>query len=357
MKLLFSITILVLALFTGCTQKEKLVVKTKGTSFSKIDGFYNDDLDKALEVFKKACKKSAKKEFFTKVCNESKNYKDGEVFFTKYFEPKLLHSVDSDEGLITGYYEPFLKGSLTKTSKYKYPIYKSPDDLIKLEKDTKYLDFKEYKYRAKISDGQLIPYDTREEISKRNDLEVICYVDDDIDLFFLHIQGSGRVELQNGDILNIAYANQNGRKYFPIGRYLVQNDLVSKDEISMQTIRKYLEENPNEKEKIFNLNKSYVFFTKSNKTATGSLGVPLVPKRNIAVDRRVIPLGLPVFIDTKNPQTNEDIEKLVIAADTGGAIRGVVRADYFFGYGEKASKLAGKMKENGKLYVLIPKVF
>lgn len=356
MKYILFISFFIL-FFTGCSVKEKLVVKTKAVEFSKIDGFYEDDLNKALEVFKKACLKSSKKEFFTKVCSESKKYNDGRVFFTKYFEPKLLYSPNSDEGLITGYYEPLLKGSLTKTEKYKYPIYKAPEDLITLEKNTKYLDFKEYKYRAKISDGNIVPYDTRKQIEQRDDLEAICYVDDDIDLFFLHIQGSGRVELQNGEILNIGYSNQNGRKYFPIGKALVQENFVSKDEISMQTIREFLEENPHKKQEIFNKNDSYVFFRKSTKTATGSLGVPLVPKRNIAVDNRVIPLGLPVFIDTKNPITNEDIEKLVIAADTGGAIKGVVRADYFFGYGDKASELAGKMKENGKLYVLIPKVF
>ncbi|CAI8233329.1 MAG: MltA domain-containing protein [Sulfurovum sp.] len=352
-----SLVAFFILLFTGCSQKEELVVKTKPVNFQQIDGFYDDDLDKALMVFKKACKKSSRKKFFSYVCEKSNDYKDGEKFFTKYFEPKILYSDDSEEGLITGYYEPLLKGSLVKTEKYKYPIYKVPNDLIRLDKKSKYKDFKEYKYRAKNENGKLVPYDSREEISKRNDLEALCYVDDDIDLFFLHIQGSGRVKLENGDILNVGYASQNGRKYFAIGRELVDKNYVSKEDISMQSIRSFLEENPHKKNEIFNLNESYIFFRKAKQTATGSLGVPLVAKRNIAVDRRVIPLGLPVFIDTKSPITNKDIEKLVVAADTGGAIKGVVRADYFFGYGEKASKLAGKMKENGKLYVLIPKVF
>ncbi len=356
MKYILAISFFIF-LFTGCSVKKELDVKTKAVEFSNIDGFYDDNLDFALEVFKKACIKSSKREFFSSVCEKSKEYDNGEEFFTKYFEPKLLYSSEEKEGLITGYYEPLLNGSLYKTSRFKYPIYKVPNDLIKLDNLPKYKEFKEYKYRAKNQNGTLVPYDTREEIRNRDDLEVICYVDDDIDLFFLHIQGSGRVKLQNGEILNVGYASQNGRKYFAIGRELVDKNYVSKENISMQTIRKFLEENPHKKEEIFNLNESYIFFRKAKQTATGSLGVPLVAKRNIAVDRRVIPLGLPVFIDTKNPITNKDIEKLVVAADTGGAIKGVVRADYFFGYGEKASELAGKMKENGKLYVLIPKVF
>ena len=132
-----SLVAFFILLFTGCSQKEELVVKTKPVNFQQIDGFYDDDLDKALMVFKKACKKSSRKKFFSYVCEKSNDYKDGEKFFTKYFEPKILYSDDSEEGLITGYYEPLLKGSLVKTEKYKYPIYKVPNDLIRLDKKTK----------------------------------------------------------------------------------------------------------------------------------------------------------------------------------------------------------------------------
>ena len=356
MKYILFITVF-LFIFTGCSSKQKEHAPTlKQSTYDYMHGFFDDDLDEALEAFKKACVSASKKQIFKNVCENSLYYENGEEFFTKYFTPRVLVSNKGDLGLITGYYEPLLNGSLTKTDKYKYPIYKTPKDLINLRNKEKYQNFKRFKYKAKVKDGFLYPYDTREQIEKRDDLEAIVYVDNKVDLFFLHIQGSGRVKLENGQILNIGYANQNGRKYVAIGKTLIEQGYLEKQNVSLQSIKKFLDENPSKVDEILNSNPSYIFFTKKEQTATGSLGVPLLAKRNIAVDRRHIPLGMPVFIQTKNPKTKKPINRLVVAADTGGAIKGEVRADFFFGYGNNAEELAGLMKEKGRLFILVPKI-
>ena len=355
-----------LFLFNGCsTKKEELstikpienvknLTKIKKTPFDYLTGFYDDDLDLALEVFKKACTKSSKKEQFKDVCKNSTNFTSGKEFFTKNFTPKVLVSSSGDTGLITGYYEPLLYGSREKTDFYKYPIYKTPKDLVTIRNKKRHPNFKHLRYKAKLKKGRYYPYDTREEINKRDDLEVICYVNDEIDLFFLQVQGSGRVLLDDGELINVGYSNQNGRKYKSIGKKLIEDGYLIKEEVSLQTIKAFLNENPEKINEVLNYNPSYVFFTEKEQTATGSLNVPLVAKRNIAVDRRYIPLGMPVFLETSNPKTKSAINKLVIAADTGGAIKGEIRADYFLGYGNEAMELAGLMKEEGRLFMLIP---
>lgn len=330
-------------------------INANNIKFKDINGFYEDDLNLAFKVFKKSCIKSSKKELFKEVCENVKYTNDAEEFFTNNFTVKRLVPPKENPILITGYYEPLLKGSRVKTQTYKYPIYKTPKDLITIKNKKEYEHFKKYKYKAKLLDGKYVPYDTREEIKKRDDLEVICYTNSLVDLFILQVQGSGRVLLENDEIINVSYSNQNGRKYSSIGKKLVADGYISKDKISLQSIKKYLNENPNRINEVFNYNESYVFFKETNNRATGSLNVPLVSKRNIAVDRKYIPLGSPVFIQTTNPKTKESIKKLVIAADTGGAIKGKNRIDYFYGFGKEAQELAGLMKEEGKVYILVPK--
>jgi len=347
-------------LLTSCsTKKENItqnetIEKKEKTPFDHIDGFYDDDLDLAFEVFKKACTKSKRKIQFKNVCENSSNFTNGKDFFTKNFTPKILSSDSGDKGLITGYYEPLLYGSRNKTSQYKYAIYKTPKDLITIKNKKRHPSFRKYRYKAKIRNKKYVPYDTREEIEKRNDFEIICYVDNRIDLFFLQIQGSGRVLLDSGEIINVGYSNQNGRKYKSIGKKLIDDGYLTKEEVSLQSIKAFLRQNPEKTNEVLNYNPSYIFFVEKEQTATGSLNVPLVAKRNIAVDRKYIPLGMPVFLATSNPKTKESINKLVIAADTGGAIKGEIRADYFLGYGEEAMELAGLMKEEGQLFMLIP---
>ncbi len=326
----------------------------KKVSFLEIDGFFEDDLNHALEVFKKDCKKSKRYDDFKNVCQKAEFEKDGRKFFMLNFEPyKLFDSKAKDEGTITGYYEPLLYGSLKKTSRYKYPIYYTPKNLIVTNKENS-----NGSKRGKIVKGKIVPYDTREQIEnnpKNPNLVPIAYVDDKFDLFFLHIQGSGKIKLDTGELINIGYAEQNGWPYFSIGSYLIEKNYITKDEMSVQAMKDFFMANPKIMDEVFKSNPSYVFFRVSPNGATGALNTVLTAKRNLAVDRSYIPLGMPVFLSTKNPVTKEPLNQMMVAADVGGAIKGEIRADFFWGFGNEAFNYAGRMKEKGKMYILKPK--
>jgi membrane-bound lytic murein transglycosylase A len=350
--------------FAGCEQR--IIEKKENISnaylekiaFEDIKNFTNDNLNFALEVFQKACQAKRVHNSLKDVCKKSDQITHGEAFFTQYFEAfKLLNKDKKEKGLITGYYEPILKGSLTKSDKYPYAIHGLPDDLIVVNLSSVYPQLKQYRLRGKLKNNTLVPYETRKEFEQKKDknIKVICYVSSKIDRFILEIQGSGKVQLEDGTIINVAYAGQNGRPYYAIGKKLIEIGAIKKEDMSMQNIRKWCKENPEKVDQLFYLNESKVFFRKSVKSATGSLGVPLVAKRNIAVDKRFIPLGFPVFINTTDPITNKNIDQLMVAADTGGAIKGDIRADFFWGNGEKAKQKAGKMAQDGSLIILIPK--
>ncbi|RBQ26618.1 murein transglycosylase A [Aliarcobacter lanthieri] len=360
--------IITTVLFTSCATKkndikplevvEKVTQKERmeRVSFAQIKGFFEDDLNYALEVFKKDCQKSKRFEELKLVCEKAQYANDGAMFFVSNFIPyKLYDNNSNDEGIITGYYEPLLYGSLKKTSRFKYPVYKIPKNLINSDST----NLKGYKSIGKIVGKKIVPYDTRKDIESNpnnKNLEVIAYVDDKIDLFFLQVQGSGKIQLDNGEIINIGYAGQNGRPYTSIGRYFIDNEIIAREDISVQTIKEALLKNPSKIDDILNLNESYVFFQVSNQGATGALNTVLTPKRNIAVDRSYIQLGIPVFLNTQNPITKESINQLMVAADVGGAIKGEIRADFFWGFGNEAYNYAGRMKEKGKMYILLPKI-
>jgi membrane-bound lytic murein transglycosylase A len=359
-----TLTYIFLLLFlTGCQEKvekkpnvsEALFVKTK---WAEMVGFEDDNLTKALDVFKKGCKAPRVNKNLKQVCKKSFETLDAKEFFTKNFTPyKLINKKGSTTGLITGYYEPILNGSFTKSEKYKYSVYKTPKDLITVRLSSIYPDLKKYTLRGKVVGNHLVPYESRKDLEKIKDkLEPLLYVDNKVDKFFLEIQGSGKVKLPDGEVINLAYAQQNGRKYYPIGRKLLEDGYISKKDMSLQSIKKWCDENPSKVDEVLNLNDSVVFFKKSFKTATGSLGVELVAKRNLAVDRSFIPLGFPVFINTTNPTTSTKINSLMVAADTGGAIKGDIRADFFWGNGDEAKLNAGKMAQKGRLTLLIPKL-
>ena len=371
MKNLILISLFCLFFISGCANKDELKkieitekndIEKKETSnrmeladFYDIEGFFEDNLDYALDVFKKDCKRSKRYDLFKDICYKAQFETDGRKFFIINFQPyKLYDSNSSDEGIITGYYEPLLYGSLKKTKKYKYPIYKVPKNLIFSDDP----NLKDYKLRGKIVNNKIVPYDTRKEIESNpnnSNLEAIAYVDDKYDLFSLHIQGSGKIQLENGKILNVGYAEQNGRKYFGIGSYMLKEGYINKEEMSAQSMKNFFDKNPSKVDEILNLNESYIFFKVSNKDAIGALGSVLTAKRNLAVDKAYIPLGTPVFLNTKNPITKQSINQLMVAADVGGAIKGEIRADFFWGFGPEAFDYAGRMKEKGKMYILMPK--
>jgi membrane-bound lytic murein transglycosylase A len=282
------------------------------------------------------------------------------AFFERHFEPWLQRDGRDTEGLITGYYEPLLHGNFAPSERYRYPLYRPPDDLLIVELGDLYPDLRGRRLRGRLQGQRVVPYFSRAEIeSERTPLagHELLWVDDPIGLFFLQIQGSGRVELPSGETVAVGYAEQNGHPYTPIGRTLVERAGIPFDAIDMPTIRQWLDANPERARSVMNSNASYVFFELRDSDLPGpigSLGVPLLAERAIAVDPAYVPLGLPVWLDTTLPD-GAPYRRLVFAQDTGGAIRGPVRADVFFGNGALAEYYAGRMKSPGRLYVLRPK--
>ena len=377
-KLLFTTTLLLLlGGLSGCKFKQSFSPKNpdnaqlttssiqtsqkEKVTWDDLDGVFDDQLEEAFLVFQNGCRSGLNpyKTICKKAIGTEKELVTPKIardFFVQNFDPYRLITQDKKEqGLITGYYEPLLFGSRTKSEQFPYPIYKTPKDLVQISLKEGYPRIDYSLMRGKLIRNKVIPYDTREMIEKRDDLEPLCFVSDKIALFFLHIQGSGRVMLDDNTTLFVGYDDQNGREYFAIGKQLIADKMIDPKDISLQTIEKWLKENPAQADQLMYKNQSYVFFKESLQSATGSLGVPLVAQRNIAVDRSVIPLGTPVFLETHNPITQEKIARIVIAADTGGAIKGEIRADYFWGFGKEAGRFAGAMKEDGSLTVLLPK--
>jgi peptidoglycan lytic transglycosylase A len=283
------------------------------------------------------------------------------AFFERWFEPhRQRGGWFRGSGLITGYYEPLLHGSWTRTERYRYPIYRAPDDLLSIELGSVYPELKGRQLRGRINGRRVVPYYSRAEIDNATSPlagDELLWVDDPVALFFLHIQGSGRVQMTSGETVCVGYAQQNGYPYTAIGRTLIARAGLEPDQIDAPTIRAWLAAHPSEAQALMNTNASYVFFRLLDPTLPGplgALGVPLFPQRAIAVDPAYIPLGIPVWLDTELPDSGAPYRRLVFAQDTGGAIKGPLRADLFFGDGPEAEAYAGQMKERGRLYLLLP---
>jgi membrane-bound lytic murein transglycosylase A len=278
-----------------------------------------------------------------------------------------IGSDNSKQVLFTGYYEPALEGSLKKDATYKFPIYARPDDLTTVDLSLFSPQFQSKTIVGRYTNHSVIPYYDRREIENDRLLEgktkVIAWVKDPIDLFFLQIQGSGKIYLDNGKTVNVHYHATNGQPYRSIGKLLVDEGKIPIEEISMQKIRHYLHDHPQEVEAVLNYNPSYVFFKIEQNGPIGCLEVELTPGRSIALDRRLFPAGALAFIETQKPLISGDgiirkwtvLSRFVLNQDTGGAIRGPARADIFWGSGPYAEIAAGHMQEHGSLYFLILK--
>lgn len=297
-----------------------------------------------------------------------------ERFFRYIEENYQFFQSAADDVLFTGYFEADLNGSLTPSDVYRFPLYRKPDDLYRIDMTAfSFYEANRYKglptvLRGRISQNRtIVPYYDREQIDFQDKLAdkglEIAWIDNPVDVFFLHIQGSGIVQLDTGDILRVNYADTNGHAYRAIGRWLLERNLLTRDNISMQSIRRYLENHPESMKEIFCYNPSYVFFRVVEDGPIGSLGVPVTPYRSIATDRRLFPRGALCYIDTQLPvfDSQNEIKKwqrfrgFLLNQDTGGAIRTPSRVDLFTGYGEKSKRTAGHMKREGTFYFLLKK--
>lgn len=336
-------------------------------SWDDMDGFAQDDLTKSWDAWLQSCNVLKSKQSWQTACEiasvmNSPNSEAIQSYFKQYFTPyRGVNANGTDTGLITGYYQPLLKGSRTKTSVYRYPLYSKPDDLITVELGSLYPELANKRVRGRLTNNKLVPYYNRGEIdTEQSPLhgKELIWVDDIIDLFFLQIQGSGIVQLENGEQVAVGYADQNGQAYQSIGRLLIERGEISADKASMQGIKNWARNNLDKLRDLLNSNPSYVFFRELPAGLSGpigALGVPIAAGRSVAVDPQYVPLGAPVFIATTYPNDSKSLQRLMLAQDTGGAIKGGVRADFFWGAGNEAGKLAGAMKQQGRMWVLLPK--
>ena len=271
------------------------------------------------------------------------------------------------EVLYTGYYEPHLNGRLSPNEEFRYPIYSLPNDILKIDLSAFADKYKGESIVGRFTGETVVPYYDRREIDEEEVLlgkvEPLAWLQDPVDLFFLQIQGSGKVFLDTGEVINVHYHGSNGRPYRSIGTLLIEEQKIPKEEMSMQKIRAYLNDHPDEMATVFNYNPSYVFFKLESEGPLGYINVLLTPGRSIALDRRIFPPAALAFIQTEKPVVDStgqidswtDFSRFVLNQDTGGAIRGPGRADVFWGNGPYAEIAAGHLAHTGKLYFLVLK--
>jgi membrane-bound lytic murein transglycosylase A len=353
-------------------------------SFTALQGWQDNDPTPAFTAFKRSCLKistlPADQGFgpaalatpvsdWQAACAaaagiDASNIAAVRQYFEQNFRPLAVTFGDNQNGLFTGYYEPEIRASLTCGGAYKSPLYGRPSDMITANLGLFRSDLKDQQIVGKVNGGKLIPYDSREAINKgvlSGKARVIACAADPVESFFLEIQGSGRLLLEDGQIVQIGYDGKNGRPYVAIGRELVRLGELKIEDVTLQSIKAWLAAHPDQAQAILDLNPSYVFFRRIfGDYAIGAEGVELTPGHSLAVDRSFLPLGAPVWLETDlpvidTPQSGQPFHRLMVAQDTGGAITGAVRGDIFWGAGSEAERLAGAMKQTGRYFILVPR--
>lgn len=337
--------------------------------WSDLPGWTDDDPGLAFTAFLGSCHSLERQPLWRPVCAAARSVTDlsapaVRTWFEAQFRPWTLVNPDgSRNGLITGYYEPILKGSRTKSHDYAHPVFGPPEDMIVVDLAALYPELKHLRLRGRLEGRKLVPYYSRAEWgpqeSKRSP-EALLWIDDPIDLFFMQIQGSGQVQLTDGQRVRLNYADQNGHPYRSIGRWLIDRGELKAEQASMQGIKSWARANPSRLTELLDANPSLVFFRElpvEGSGPQGAMGLPLTPERSLAVDPRHVPLGAPIWLATTRPNSERALTRLMLAQDTGGAIRGVVRADFYWGSGPEAGHQAGKMRQQGRLWVLMPRAY
>jgi len=354
-------------------------------AFADLPNWNTTDMRAALAAFRRSCEEIRKRpplsamggegyagtagDWFA-ACNAAPSHADAAVarrFFESRFAPVAVGAGEVRQGLFTGYYEPELRASRTRHGPYRTPLYGLPDDLIAADLGRFRESWKGEHLAGRIEGRTLVPYPTRADIDAHGLLaaKVLLYAADPIAAFFLHIQGSGRVTLDDGSAIRLAYAGANGRPYTAIGRTLIEDGELDRAGVSLQAIRAWLKAHPDRARAVMESDQSYVFFREAPLGdpalgSTGSEGTPLTPRASLAVDPKLHPLGAPVFVAATAPdpdpsRPDRDFDALLIAQDTGGAIAGPVRGDVYWGFGKAAESIAGRMKAHGAMFVLLPK--
>ncbi len=352
---------------TQTDQKSQKLLKA--ASWSMLPGWKHDSLIPAWNTFIQSCKSLERRPSWQTVCTQANAIQPASEqtvrnFLENHFSPYQVTNPDgTTTGLATGYYEPLLKGSRQYSSRFRYPIYSAPDNLLSIELKDAQPGAGQTSMRGRLQGRRIVPYYTRAEIENNRNLlkgKELLWVEDEVDLFFLQIQGSGRIVLEDGETIKIGFADHNGHPYRSIGKVLIDRGEMPAWQASMQSIKQWGRQNPAKLKPLLQQNARYIFFRELPPDVTGpigALGVPLTAGRSLAIDPSSIPLGAPVYLATTWPNTSQPLNRLMIAQDTGSAIKGGVRADFFWGYSPEAQTQAGKMKQSAQMWVLLPKQY
>ena len=379
--ILSAVTLISLGIFVWWFTMPKPMFRV--VDFKHLPGWEKADLTKSLATFQTSCRAFIKQEpeqivgtdnielqakDWQPACQAALQVKpdaqDLKIFFQKWFAPVEFYGDKPSNGLFTGYYMPSIKGSYTKSAEFSVPIYEVPKDLVTLDLGLFIPHLKNRKVVGRLEGNKVVPYYTREQINKgavKGKARVLLWMHSPIDRLFLEIQGSGVIELDDGSRVFIGYDGQNCAPYTAIAGVLIKQGIMTRDNASMQAIKRYLEAHPEQMNSVINQNKSFVFFRKLKLDgALGSQGVALTPGYSLAIDRQWVPMGAPLWLstsrpDSKNPDKNKPMQRLMIAQDTGGAIKGKVRGDVFWGGGDQATLIAGHMKNPGNYWMLLPR--
>lgn len=386
-KPLLSFSVLIaLGACTGTGEVGKTPLSTQPlnmtpASFANLSGWQMEDFREFASAYQESCdvilkrnsqSEFGKKEIFGKnqewqiLCRKFQTVNKNAVadmrrFFEQNFVPYQARAGSNPSGTFTGYYEAALRGSLTRKGPYQYPLRAKPDDLVMVNLGEFRDELKGQRIAGRVKDGRLKPYETHADITAGNlpksQDKTLVWVDSAVDAFFIQIQGSGIVTLDNGRLMRVGYAGQNGHPYYAIGRELVKRGALEKRDVSMQSIRAWLNDNPDQAQALMETNKSYVFFRElKGDGPVGGQGVSLTAMRSLAIDHSLIPYGMPVWVDIEPAVSGgQPLKRLMVTQDTGGAIRGPVRGDFFWGYGAQAEKMAGAMNSKGRYWFLLPK--
>jgi membrane-bound lytic murein transglycosylase A len=358
-------------LLAGCHLRPRVTQRYEHASFAELPGWSTDAVQEAWPAYLASCQVTRSRPEWATPCAAAAGVPAGSAtaihaYFEQYFQPYRLLKVPApqriDTGLITGYYEPQLSGSRTRMEGFGVPLYAPPPDLLVVDLTAVYPQLKGMRLRGRLVGRKVVPYYSRAEVAAGAPLagQEVVWVHDAVDAFLLEVQGSGRVQLPDGQVIRLQYAEQNGHPYHAIARYLVDSGELTVEQATIPGLRTFLARNPGRVQEVLNANPSVVFFKEAPVDdpaagPKGAQGISLTAGRSIAVDPLCVPLGAPVFLSTTFPDSGAPLQRLVIAQDTGGAINGAPRADLFLGTGPQAGDVAGKMHQSGSMWLLWPK--
>ena len=352
----------------GAPAPQALARPLQPASWADLPGWGADASDEAWPAFLASCRALSRQAVWQPVCEAARGLGErpgasaARGFFESRFMPwRVVNPDGSREGLVTGYYEPLIKGSRSRSKTYPWPVLGVPDDLLGIDLGDVFPELKGQRLRGRLVGHKVVPYYSRAEVARLSDKfagKAILYAEDAVELFFLQVQGSGRVQMPDGSVVRLAYADTNGHPYQSIGRWLADKGELRLDQASMEGIKSWARANPGRLQEMLNANPSYIFFREVPNSAggpVGAIGQPLTEGRSMAVDPRSIPLGAPVFLATTHPNSAQPLRRLMLAQDTGSAIKGGVRGDFYWGFGAEAGALAGRMRQKGEMWVLWPR--